>query len=95
MEELLAKWRDGLPRYRENEVRSDEIIQGAVLWLPPLERALRRHLRRTGRTGHSVTHKGGSLVDNRLMNHPIVVVSRPAATPQTIDFLSVRSSARQ
>ncbi|KAK5127534.1 hypothetical protein LTR85_006873 [Meristemomyces frigidus] len=91
MEESLAKWRNALPQYQKDDVRSDKVEQGTVLWLPPLDRATQRYLTRTGRAGHGITHKGGGTVNIGLLNHPILVVSRPAATPDTIDFLSMTS----
>ncbi|KAK4549894.1 hypothetical protein LTR36_005195 [Oleoguttula mirabilis] len=91
MEELLAKWRNGLPQYQKDDVRSDTVEQGTVIWLPPLDRAGKRYLKRTAQPGISITHKGGGTVNTGLLNHPILVLSRPAATPQTIDFLSMTS----
>ncbi|KAK5680060.1 hypothetical protein LTS10_008010 [Elasticomyces elasticus] len=94
-----AVWRalrSGLPRYSDDDVHVTEVRAGTVLYLPQYGEVLRRHLKRTGKLPKRCfnRHDHSELLSADhygMFDHPILVVSRRAATPNSVDFLLMRS----
>ena len=69
-------------------VTSDDVEQGRILWLPPLEEVLSTSSSR-GQQAPVVEVARGTNPSPNMYNHPIVVFSRPAREPDVIYFLCV------
>ncbi|KAK4895165.1 hypothetical protein LTR27_006774 [Elasticomyces elasticus] len=94
-----AVWRalrSGLPRYSDDDVHITDVRAGTVLYLPQYGEVLKRHLKRTGRLPKRYFHRHDhskllSADHYGMFDHPILVVSRRAATSNSVDFLLMRS----
>ncbi|KAK5737385.1 hypothetical protein LTR17_006804 [Elasticomyces elasticus] len=79
--------------YLEDDILMATARQGAILLLPRLNRIREINEKRTGAQGrHSVTCKGYNIPPlDGIFGHPIMVLSREAATPDRIDFVLLTS----
>ncbi|KAK3627267.1 hypothetical protein LTR56_013749 [Elasticomyces elasticus] len=93
---LWRALRSGLPRYSDDDVHITDVRAGTVLYLPQYGEVLRRYSKRTGRLPKRCFHRHDhsellSTDHYGMFDHPILVVSRRAATPNNVDFLLMRS----
>ncbi|KAK4915970.1 hypothetical protein LTR49_016005 [Elasticomyces elasticus] len=93
---LWRALRSGLPLNSDDDVQVTDVRAGTVLYLPQYGEVLKRHLKRTGRLPKRCFHRHDhsellSADHHGMFDHPILVVSRRAATPNSVDFLLMRS----
>lgn len=74
-------------------LKSEDVQQGNILWLPPHSETLQSSLQRGDSSSHPVT----TLVrhirrEKDIYNHPILVISRSEKSPFSIRFLIVSRS---
>jgi len=81
-------------RYDEHELHTDRVQAGTILWLPAVDELLARSspANRRART-HSIRTQApnlNDLVEDGLLGHPILVVSRPTTDRHIVHFCLVR-----
>lgn len=70
-------------------ITSDEVVQGSILWLGSVEEIEKSQLQRGSALQPVRNINNGSVANGGMLNHPILVVSRPAWDPSIIFFLPV------
>ena len=91
---LMASARSTLgttPCYGPHNLRSDQVYQGAIVYLPSKMEVYANHHKGTGRQAQTVHVHAGSHQKMRahIFNHPILIISRPATSSDEVHFLLV------